>query len=203
MPGFWRYQSSENARVSQGSEYVWVIPKYTQICLITSGYVWICRNMPEHARICLNLPEWLLFYISPFPHFFYNILFTWARGYLFERFLKRKNPIFSIASGSISFVFCSSKIYICCYIYNCWGWGVGGRGGIIGGRESWYTLLVFYFFSAKTCKEVAWKLSHICKIIDIQSFSFQLYEIIIDYLLILAKETPKLCPCAILISKWF
>ena len=105
MPGFWRYQSSENARVTQGLEYAWVIPKYAQICLITSRYVWICRNMPEYAWICLNLPEWLLFYISPFPHFFYNILFTWARGYLFERFLKRKNPIFSIAGGSISFVF--------------------------------------------------------------------------------------------------
>ena len=38
------------------------------------------------------------------------------------------------------------------------------------------------------------KLSHICKIIDIQSFSSQLYEAMIDYLLILAKVTPKHSP---------
>ena len=31
----------------------------------------------------------------------------------------------------------------------------------------------------------------------------QFYEIIIDYLLILAEVTPKQCPVAILISKWF
>ena len=50
-------------------------------------------------------------------------------------------------------------------------------------HESWYTLLGFCFFSAKSCKETTQKLTHICKIIDIQSFSCQLYEIIIDYLL--------------------
>ena len=54
--------------------------------------------------------------------------------------------------------------------------------------ESWYNLLV---------------LSYICKIIDIQSFSSQLYEIVIDRLVILAKTTPKQYLGAILISKWF
>ena len=37
------------------------------------------------------------------------------------------------------------------------------------------------------------KLSHICKIIDIQSIISQLYEIILDYLLILATLTPEQC----------
>ena len=41
----------------------------------------------------------------------------------------------------------------------------------------------------------------ICKIIDIQLLSSQLYEIIIDYLLILAKVTPKQNPGVILINK--
>ena len=47
------------------------------------------------------------------------------------------------------------------------------------------------------------KLSHICRILDIQSFSSQWHEIIIDYLLILAKVTPKQYSGAILTSKWF
>ena len=45
------------------------------------------------------------------------------------------------------------------------------------------------------------KLSNICKVIDIQSFSSQLYGIIIDYLLILAKVAPKQYPGVTLISK--
>ena len=44
-------------------------------------------------------------------------------------------------------------------------------------RESWYTLLVFYFFLVKTCKESKQMSSHICKIIGIQLFSSQFYEI--------------------------
>ena len=46
-------------------------------------------------------------------------------------------------------------------------------------------------------------MSHICKIIAIQSFIPQLYEIIIGYLLSLPKLTPKRCPGSILISKLF
>ena len=42
------------------------------------------------------------------------------------------------------------------------------------------------FLLVKTCKEVTEKLLHISKIIGIQWFSSQLYEII-DYLLILAE----------------
>ena len=51
MPGFWIRQSSEYARVTQGSEYIWIIPEYVWICLIMSGYVWICMNVPEYAWI--------------------------------------------------------------------------------------------------------------------------------------------------------
>ena len=57
LPGFWIYQSSEYARVTQGSEYTWIIFEYAWISLIMPGYVWIC----------LNMPKWLLFYISHFP----------------------------------------------------------------------------------------------------------------------------------------
>ena len=42
-------------------------------------------DMPEYVWIRQSLPEWLLFYISPFPHLFYNSLSTWSRGELFER----------------------------------------------------------------------------------------------------------------------
>ena len=80
--------------------------------------------MPEYVGICVNtpkLPEWLLFYVSPFLHLFYNPFSTWALDYLFERleetraynlkeyeavFFKRQNLTFSIVAGSISFVFC-------------------------------------------------------------------------------------------------
>ena len=111
MSGFWLYQSSEYARVTQGSEHAWIIPEYA----------WLCLVMPEYAWICLNLPEWPLFYIFSFPHFFCNPFFTWTRGNLFEGlqetrgysltehaavFMKKQNLIFSIAARSISFVFC-------------------------------------------------------------------------------------------------
>ena len=79
------YQSFKYARVTQGSEFAWIISEYAWICLIMSGYVWICLNMLEYAWICLNLPEWLLFYISPFSHLFYNPFSTWTCRYLFER----------------------------------------------------------------------------------------------------------------------
>ena len=76
--------------------------------------------MREYAWICLDLSEWLLFYISPFPHLFHNLLSTWTLSYLFEylqqtrgyslkehkaAFLKREKLIFSIAAVSISFAF--------------------------------------------------------------------------------------------------
>ena len=67
-------------------------------------------------------------------------------------------------------------------------------------RESSYTFLVFCFFLVKTCEEITKKLSHICKVIDIQSLSSQFCEIIIDYLLIIAKILPKQCPGVTLIN---
>ena len=50
---------------------------------------------------------------------------------------------------------------------------------------------MFYFSLVKTFKEITEKLPHFCKIIDIQSVSFKLYEIISVFRLILAKVTPK------------
>ena len=89
----------------------------SRICLIMSGYVWICLNIPQYAWICLNLPEWFLFYMSLFPHFFYNCFSTWTHRYLFEPLQEIRGyslkeleatgrNIFSIAAGSISFFFC-------------------------------------------------------------------------------------------------
>ena len=116
MTGFWIYQSSEYARVTQGSEYAWIISEYAWICLIIV-------NVPEYAGKCMNIPKsvWIAFF-SPFPTspFVWQSLSTSTRGYLFERlqetrsysrkehetvFLKRQNLIFSIAPESISFVF--------------------------------------------------------------------------------------------------
>ena len=68
MPGFEIYQSSEYARVAQGWEYAW-----------------LCMNLSECVWICLNLPEWFLFYISPFPHLFYNPFSTWTHVNVYRR----------------------------------------------------------------------------------------------------------------------
>ena len=52
---FWLWESSENARVTQCSDYVW-------ICLSNS---WIYMIMPEYAWIFLNISKWLLFLHFP------------------------------------------------------------------------------------------------------------------------------------------
>ena len=106
---FWIHQSSEYVRVTEGSEYTWIIHEHSWICLIMPRYVWTCLNIPEYPWICLNLPEWFLFYISPFPHLLYNPFSTWTRADLYEglqetigyslkeneaAFLKKRNLIF-------------------------------------------------------------------------------------------------------------
>ena len=54
-------QSCECARVTQGSDYAWIIHKNAWLCLI---YL----NMPEYVVICLNLPKsvWMVFVLH-FP----------------------------------------------------------------------------------------------------------------------------------------
>ena len=59
---FWMCQSSEYgtvvyARVTQGSEYVWIWLNMTQ-CLNMPQYVLMPLNMPEHGWIVLNVPEY-------------------------------------------------------------------------------------------------------------------------------------------------
>ena len=96
------------------------MPEYAWLCLDISGNAW---NMLKHAWICLSLPEWLLFYIPPFTHLFFNPFSTWTRvtylnvyrrlqviGYSLKEheavFWKRQHLIFWIAAGSITFIFC-------------------------------------------------------------------------------------------------
>ena len=143
MPWFWIYSEFLICQDYTGFR---ICLNYSWICLIMSWYVWICLNMPEYAWICLNLPEWLLFYISPFSHLFYNTLSAWIREYFFERLQeviawrnmslfswRDKIWFFSIAAYSICFVFYfklnifTSKIWICCYIPSPRGavWGLG------------------------------------------------------------------------------
>ena len=61
MPGFSIYQSSEYSKVMQGSEYAWLIPEHTGICV----------NMPKSAWMALVLH----FPTSPFvlqSRFYFN-----------------------------------------------------------------------------------------------------------------------------------
>ena len=65
---FWVCHDSEYARVTQGSEYAWIIPE--------NACVWVCLNFPEYPWIFVNMPKsawmtFLHFLISPFPHLFY------------------------------------------------------------------------------------------------------------------------------------
>ena len=82
------------------------------ISLIMSGYVWICLNIVEYAWICLYLPQWLLFYVSPFLHFFYNLFSILKYGFLFERLqesrscsLKEHEAIFLLGAVNLYIVF--------------------------------------------------------------------------------------------------
>ena len=56
MPGFSIYQSSEYARVTQGSEYAWIVPEYVWLYLDMS-------EMPEYAGIFLDMPQFVSLYI--------------------------------------------------------------------------------------------------------------------------------------------
>ena len=151
-----------------------------------TGFVWICQNVLEDAWRCLNLPGWLLFYISPVVTLHYTLevmfwrnmrLFSWRDNIWFFQWqlevfylLFVLDQIFLQVRFEFAITFCP------------------GSGD---GHEFWYALLVFCFFLVKTCKDY-WKIiENYCKIIEIQSFSSQLYEIIIDYL-------SKQCPGAIL-----
>ena len=55
VPEFWIYQGSEYssgfeyARVTQGSEYAWIIPEYAWLRLYMSEYAWICSSMCEYV----------------------------------------------------------------------------------------------------------------------------------------------------------
>ena len=169
VPGFWIYQSSWYARVTQGSEYAGLTPEYAWICLIMFGYLWKCL---EYAETCVNMPKsaWMTFVLhSPIYPFVFQSLFYLNTCYLFERlqettgyslkeheavFWKRQHLIFWIAAGSITFIFCIrlNNLYKQDLNFQLLftaeenkenreegGWA-GGEGG-----ESWYALLVLCF----------------------------------------------------------
>ena len=71
------YPSSEYARVTQGSGYVWVILEYPRMWLIMSEYDRIWVNMPQSA--------WMAFVLHfPISPFFLQSLSTQTHDYLFE-----------------------------------------------------------------------------------------------------------------------
>ena len=153
----WIYQSSEYSRVSQGSEYTWII--HECICLNMLEYAGIYGNMSEGTWICLNLPEWLLFYISSFPLLFFNPLSTRTRYYLFERLQETRGYSLKedawgcfLEETKFDFLYRFSQVRLK-FAVTFRVWGVGCGGGGVGGRETWYTLLVL-FFLVKTCKEI-------------------------------------------------
>ena len=117
IPEFWIRQGYKGFKICLNNSW---------ICLNMPDNVWICLgNMPEYVRICVNMPKyaWMAFGFT-FLHFLIGFAIPWKRGYLFERlqetretrgyslkkqetpFLKKQNLIFSLAAGSISFVFC-------------------------------------------------------------------------------------------------
>ena len=127
----------EYARILNIPEF-WICQGYTEfrICLNDS---WICLNMPEYTWICLNLPKWLLFNISPLHSFC-----TWKHGSLFERLQETRG--------------CFLKETKFNFFYGSWKYSVyfsllSSEKGV-GGRESWYILLMLCFFLVKTCEEI-------------------------------------------------
>ena len=122
IPEFWICQGYTGFRICLNKSW---------ICLSMPDNVWICLgNMPEYVRICVNIPKyaWMAFGFT-FLHFPIGFTIPWKRGYLFERlqetrettgyslkehetvFLKKQNLTFSLAAGSISFVFCFRLLF--------------------------------------------------------------------------------------------
>ena len=136
VPEFWMYQGKQRFK-KKGGGASWVsalkreagwnpLMKYglriyqnnSWICLIISRCL-ISLNIPEYAWICLNMPEWLLFYISPFPHLFCNLLSTGTRDYLFERLQETRyyslkdHEAFFLKRQNLTFFYSSWKCFIC------------------------------------------------------------------------------------------
>ena len=99
MPGFWRYQGCEYARVTQGSEYAWTI----------TGYAWLCLNMP--------ISVWMAFVLH------LPIVNPSLKKESQTVFLKSKNLIFySSCKYFILFfvldcIFLQVRFQICCYLW--------------------------------------------------------------------------------------
>ena len=77
MWGFWIYHG-QHARVTHGSQYVWIIHEYA----------WLCLNIPKSSWMAFALHLAILIPYLKEPQ---------------AVFLKSKNLIFSILAGSVSF----------------------------------------------------------------------------------------------------
>ena len=135
-----------------------MIPEYACICLNMLEYVWIYRNTPKSAWIASVLDFLICFII---PCLLEHVIIAWIRN---MRLFPWRDTIWYFYSSwkyLIFFLF-RLNIFTCkiTFLVREMEWWVGGR-------KSWYTLLVFCSFLVKTCKEIKKKLSHICKIIDI------------------------------------
>ena len=142
---------------------------------------------------------------------FYNPFSNSTRGYVFQRLLETIDYSLNEHEETKFDFFCNSwKYFICFFVLEYIFSQIRFKFLLPFGTERlglWSMNLdtlfqCFVLFFVKTCKEITYNICHICKIIEIQSFSSQLNENVIDYQLISAKVIPKQCPCAILSIIW-
>ena len=55
IPGFWIYQGSKYVKVTKDSEYAWICPNNTLICLPMSEYAWMAFVL--HVSIARPCPK--------------------------------------------------------------------------------------------------------------------------------------------------
>ena len=131
-------------------EYFLNMPEYDWLCLNMSEYAWICLNgfcfTFPHFPICFTI-SFLLEHVVTSNVYRRLEVVVWKNTRLFSW---RDKIQFFFCSSSFAFCFrlniFTSKIWICCYFFWPREW--------VGGRKSWYTLLVFCFFLVETCEEI-------------------------------------------------
>ena len=149
MPGFWIYQGYTGFIICLNNFWLY---------LNMLDFVCICLNMPEYTRICINIPksDWMAFVLH-FPYGYITSQVVTAVTYLnvyrrlevkvwrnMRLFSSRDKIWFFLLQLEVFHIFCfcfrlntfRSKIYICFYLYE-------SRGGGLGALKS---DIPFYFF---------------------------------------------------------